>query len=207
MINPPSAGAIPSRRRPYETITAALLGLCSFLVTAAAGPALAAGRPPKPAQSYGAGKVFKPEFKDLVRHADLIVVGRVSQIGGIPHPGPSRQRPGSRKYAYWEDSYALLEIEQVVKGKAPGRTVRVAFHSDLEGDKTNYQAGKKYIAFLLRPTKYPDSYTTAHFHYGQYRINDQGKAERVADPSEISKPSSTVIDSVRQAMGSAGKGS
>jgi hypothetical protein len=205
VINLPSARAIPSRRR-HEAIAAALLGL-AFVLTAAGGPVVAAGRPPRPAQSYGAGKVFKPEFKDLVSHADLIVVGRVSQIGGIPHPGPSRQRPGSRKYAYWEDSFALLQIEQVVKGKAPGRSVRVAFHSDLEGDKTNYQAGKRYIAFLLRPTKYPDSYTTAHFHYGEYRINDQGKAERVADPSEISKPSSTVIDSVRKAMGSAGKGS
>jgi len=204
VINPSAARALPSRRRPYEATAAALLGLSLFIVPAG-GSVLAAGRPPKPAQSYGAGKVFKPEFKDLVRHADLIVVGRVSQIGGIPHPGPSRKRPGSRKYAYWEDSYALLHIEQVVKGKAPGGTVRVAFHSDLEGDKTNYQAGKKYIAFLLRPTKYPDSYTTAHFHYGQYRINDQGKAERVADPSEISKPSSTVIESVRKAMGPPGK--
>lgn len=204
MINHSSASAIPSRPRPYGISAAALL-VSWLIVPAAGGSVLAAGRPPRPSQSYGEGKVFKPEFKDLVHHADLIVVGRVSQIGGIPHPGPSRKRPGSRKYAYWEDSFALLQIEQVVKGKAPGGTVRVAFHSDLEGDKTNYQAGKKYIAFLLRPTKYPDSYTTAHFHFGQYRINDQGKAERVADPSEISKPTSTVIDSVRKAMGTPGK--
>ena len=34
----------------------------------------------------------------------------------------------------------------------------------------------------------------------------QGKAERVADSSEISKPAGTVIDNIRKAMGPPGKG-
>lgn len=183
-------------------------GVLVALLGSAAGPPLVA-RPESPSRTsptYGSGNVLKPKFEDLVARADLILVGKVTQIGGIPHAGPSKQRPASRKYTYWEDSYALLQVEEIIKGKAPRPTVKVAFHSDLEGDRTRYQAGKKYIVFLLKPSKYPDAYTTAHFHYGQYRINDAGKAERVADSSEISKPAGTVIDNIRKAMGPPGKG-
>jgi hypothetical protein len=162
--------------------------------------------PPKISQAYGSGKVLKPEFNDLVRHADLIVVGKITKIGDISHPGPSKNRPSSKKYTYWESNYALLQVEETIKGKPPKSEVKVAFHSDLEEDKTNYQAGKKYIAFLTHPAKYPDSYTTTHFHYGEYKINDQGKAERVGDFSEISKPSGEVIENIRKAMGPQGNG-
>jgi len=155
---------------------------------------------PRASRSWGEGKIFKPSFEDLVRHADLIVLGKVVQIGGIPHTGPSRSRPGSKGYTFWEDSFAILRIERTLKGKAARATVKVAFHSDLEGDLTKYQAGKIYLAFLLRPGKYPDSYTTAHFHFGEYRINDEGKAERVADPSEISKPTSVVLARIEEVL-------
>ncbi len=186
----------------------ALWVLVALLGSAAPAPVAAKPeRPPRTSSStYGSGKVLKPQFEDLVRRADIILVGKVIQIGGIPHAGPSKRRPASRKYTYWEDSYALLEVEEILKGKAQKSTVKVAFHSDLEGDLTRYQAGKRYIAFLLKPSKYPDAYTTAHFHYGQYRINNEGKAERVADPSEISKPVGTVIENIRKAMGPPGKG-
>lgn len=197
-----STGAI---RRPRPR-GAALLVLASLLL-APAGGRLAARpeRPPKSTQSYGSGKVFKPEFNDLVRHADVIVVGKVVQIGGIPHAGPSKNRASSKKYTYWEDSFAMLEVEETLKGKIKGARVKVAYHSDLEGDKTRYQSGKKYIAFLTRPSKYPDAYTTAHFHFGEYLINERGKAERVADSSEISKPAEVVIENVRKALAPHGK--
>lgn len=200
----PPAGAF-RRPRPRAVL---LLVLASLLLAPTGGRLTARPeKPPKSSQSYGSGKVFKPEFKDLVRHADLIVVGRVVQIGGIPHAGPSRNRASSKKYTYWEDSFAMLEVEETLKGKkVKGARVKVAYHSDLEGDKTRYQAGKKYIAFLTRPTKYPDAYTTAHFHYGEYLINDQGKAERVADSSEISKPAEVVIENIRKALPPPGKG-
>ena len=133
-------------------------------------------------------------------------MGKVVQIGGIPHAGPSKKRPSSKKYTYWEDSFAILAVEETLKGKVSGARVKVAYHSDLEGDKTRYQAGKKYIAFLTKPTKYPDAYTTAHFHFGEYLINDQGKAERVADTSEISKPAEVVIERIRKALPPPGKG-
>jgi hypothetical protein len=176
-------------------LPAALLLLAGMVPAGAAPPE----KVPRGSVGYGAGKVVKPEFEDLVRKADLIVMGRVIQIGGIPHPGPSRNRPRSKRYTYWEDSYAIIEIERCLKGKAPAR-IKVAYHSDLEGDKTVYQAGRHYIAFLLRPGKYPDSFTTAGFHFGQFRINDQGRAERVNDPSEISKPVDTVIDRIHQVL-------
>ena len=196
------SGGVPDRPR-----SVALWVLVALLGSAAGAPLAAKPEsPPRSSPFYGSGKVLKPKFEDLVRRADLIVVGKVIQIGGIAHAGPSKHRPGSRKYTYWEDSYALLRVEEIVKGKAEKSTVKVAFHSDLEGDRTSYQAGKKYIVFLLKPSKYPDAYTTAHFHYGQYRINDEGKAEKVADPSEISKPAGTVIDNIRKAMGPPGKG-
>ena len=179
-----------------------VLGLLALF----AGPAAAVPeRVPRASQSYGEGKILKPDFPDLVKRADLILLGRVIRIGGIPHPGPSKGRPRSRRFTFWEDSFAVLEIEQTVKGKAPGATVKVAFHSDLEGDKTNYQAGKRYVAFLLKPNKYPDAYTTAHFHYGEFRINEQGKAERVADPSEMSKPTAVILENIHKAMGPSGK--
>ena len=201
--------SLPSPRsaaRPLSRGTA-LLALAVLLHAASVGPAGSAPeQPPKSAQSYGSGNVLKPKFEDLVRRADLIVTGKVIEIGGIPHPGPSKQRPSSRKYTYWEDRYAVLQVEETIKGRAGKPTLKVAFHSDLEGDRTDYQAGKKYIAFLLKPSKYPGIYTTAHFHYGEYRINDQGKAERVADTSEISKPADVVIENIRKAMGPPGKG-
>jgi hypothetical protein len=192
---------LPPRRR----IAAALAAL-ALILSAPAG--VLEGRPehpPKAFQAYGSGKVLKPEFNDLVRHADLIVVAKVVQIGGIAHPGPSRKRPSTRKYTYWERSYAMLRVEQVVKGKTSRSTLKVAFGSDLEGDKTSYQAGKRYIVFLTRPSKYPDAFTTTHFHYGEYRINDQGNAERVGDSSEISKPPDVVLENIRKAMGPPGK--
>lgn len=201
--------SFPSSRLSLRPLSrsAALLALAALIGAASGGPAGSAPeQPPKAAQSVGSGTVLKPKFEDLVRHADLIVTAKVIEIGGIPHPGPSKQRPSSKKYTYWEDSYAVLQVEETIKGAAGKSTVKVAFHSDLEGDRTNYQAGKKYIAFLLKPTKYPGIYTTAHFHYGEYRINDQGKAERVADTSEISKPADVVIENIRKAMGLPGKG-
>ena len=204
MTSPFPSPRIPVRPRRRR---AALVALIALLWAAPGGPAGSAPeQPPKSAQSVGSGMVLKPKFEDLVRHADLIVTGKVIEIGGIPHPGPSKQRPSSRKYTYWEDSYAVLQVEETIKGRAGKPTLKVAFHSDLEGDRTDYQAGKKYIAFLLKPSKYPGIYTTAHFHYGEYRINDQGKAERVADPSEISKPAAVVIENIRKAMGQPGKG-
>lgn len=160
---------------------------------------------PPGSQGYGSGKVLKPDFDELVRHSHLIVLGKVIRVGKIDHPGPVKGRSASRKYAYWEDRFAILEIEKTIKGNASRRTIRIAFHSDLEGDKTDYQSGRQYLTFLIRPTKYPDAYTTAHFHYGEYRINDQGKAERVADPSEISKPPGQIIENIRKAMNPPGK--
>jgi hypothetical protein len=186
---------------------AALIALaCLLLSPAGGGPAGMPEHPPKSSQAYGSGKILKPEFDDLVKHADLIVLGKITQIGAISHPGPSKSRPASRKYTYWESSFALLNVEETIKGKAPKSTLKVAFHSDLEDDKTNYQTGKKYIAFLSIPTKYPDSYTTTHFHYGEYKINDQGKAERVGDFSEISKPAEVLIENIRKSLGPPGKG-
>jgi hypothetical protein len=161
--------------------------------------------PPKTNQAYGSGKVLKPEFDDLVRHADLIVTGKVIKIGSISHPGPSKNRPSSKRYTYWESSYAILEVESTIKGKTPKAALKVAFHSDLEEDKTNYRVGTKYIAFLSRPSKYPDAYTTTHFHYGEYTIDDQGRALRMADTADISKPSTVVIERIHKAMGSQGK--
>ena len=70
----------------------------------------------------------------------------------------------------------------------------------MEGDLTNYQAGKFYVVFLLNPKKFAEAYTTAAFHYGEYRINDQGKAERVNDPSEISKPVPVLIETIRKSL-------
>ncbi len=156
---------------------------------------------PRGGMSYGAGKVAKPEFKDLVRRADVILRGKVIQIGGIPHPGPSKQRPKSKRYTYWEDSYAILQVEDTIKGKPSGAKVRIAYHSDMEGDQTRYQAGKHYLVFLLNPGKYPDAYTTAGYHFGQYKIDEQGKAERVNDPSEMSKPVDAVIENIHKAKG------
>ena len=180
-------------------MTRPLLASALLLLAATAPLGAAPEKVPRGSVGYGAGKVAKPEFDDLVHKSDLIVVGRVLQIGGIPHPGPSRNRPRSKRYTYWEDSYAIIQVEQTLKGQAPAK-VRVAFHSDMEGDKTVYQAGKRYIAFLQRPGKYPDSFTTAGFHFGQFKINEQGKAERVNDPSEISKPVDTVVDKIRQSL-------
>jgi len=192
---------------PYRPRSVAIGVLVALLGSAAGAPLPAKPEtPPRSSTTYGSGKVLKPKFEDLVRRADLIVLGKVIQIGGIAHPGPSKNRPASRKFTYWEDSYALLQVEEIIKGKAKKSTIKVAYHSDLEGDLTRYQAGKKYIVFLSRPSKYPDAYTTAYFHYGQYKINDEGKAEKVADPSEISKPVGTVIDNIRKAMGPPGKG-
>ena len=163
---------------------------------------MAAEKAPRGAMSYGAGKVAKPEFKDLVRQADLIVRGRVVQVGGIPHSGPSKKQPRSKRYTYWESSYAVLEIEETLKGKkARGGRVKIAYKSDLEGDLTHYQAGKSYVVFLLNPKKFPDAYTTAAYHFGEFRINDQGRAERVNDASEISKPVPVLIENIRKALG------
>lgn len=170
-----------------------------------APPVEAAGRASASSQGWGEGKVFKPKFEDLVRHADLILLGRVVQVGRIGHPGPSKSRPRSKRFAFWEDRFAVLRLEDTLKGKAPRDTVKIAYHSDLEGDRTAYQAGKRYLVFLLNPSKYPDSYTTAHFHFGEYRINDQGKAERVADSSEISKPIDVVVENVRKTLGRRGR--
>ena len=39
------------------------------------------------------------------------------------------------------------------------------------------------------------------YSFGEYRINDQGKAERVNDPSEISKPVPVLVDNIHKAMG------
>jgi len=124
-------------------------------------------------------------------------------ISPIPHAGPSRKQPKSRRYTYWESSYAILQIEETLKGRARSDKVKIAYKSDLEGDFTQYQAGKFYVVFLLNPKKFPDAYTTAAYHYGEYRINDQGKAERVHDVSEISKPVAVLIDSIRRALGKA----
>ena len=82
-----------------------------------------------------------------------------------------------------------------------GSRVKIAWKSDLEGDFTHYQAGKSYIVFLLSPKKFPDAYTTAAYHYGEYRINDQGRAERVHDPSEMSKPVPVLLDNIRKVLG------
>jgi hypothetical protein len=196
----------PFPRRPRRARPLLLLAGACLLLLPDPGLFARPEHPPKTSQSYGSGKVLKPEFNDLVHHADIIATGKVTEVGSIPHAGPSMKRPSSRKYTYWESSYALLRVEETIKGKAPGSTVKVAFHSDLEGDKTNYQAGKKYIVFLTNPAKYPDAYTTSHFHYGEYKINEQGKAERVADDSEISKPAEVVIENIRKAMGPPGKG-
>ncbi|MCI0657755.1 MAG: hypothetical protein L0170_11880 [Acidobacteria bacterium] len=154
--------------------------------------------------SYGAGKVAKPEFKDLVRRADLIVMGKVVEIGPIAHSGPSRKRPKSKQYTYWESSFAVIRIEQTLKGKANGAKVKIAYKSDLEGDFTSYQAGKSYVVFLSNPRKFPDAYTTTAFHYGEYRINDKGRAERVHDASEMSKPLPVLYDNIRKALGKPG---
>jgi hypothetical protein len=179
--------------------------LCLVLLVLVAGMAWTMARPPErvPRGSigYGAGKVTKPEFKDLVAAADLIVMGRIVEVGGIPHSGPSRNQPKSKKYTYWESSYAVLQIEDTLKGKAPGRKVKIAYKSDLEGDLTHYQSGKSYVVFLQNPKKFPNAYTTAAYHFGEYRINDQGKAERVNDPSEISKPVPQLVENIRKALG------
>ena len=158
-------------------------------------------RVPRGSIGYGAGKVTKPELKELVAGADLIVVGRIVEVGGIPHSGPSRRQPRSKRYTYWESSYAVLKIEDTLKGKASGAKVKIAYKSDLEGDLTHYQSGKSYVVFLLNPRKFPDAYTTAAYHFGEYRINDQGKAERVNDPSEISKPVPQLVENIRKALG------
>ena len=193
----------PSRRNAAAAVLI-VAGLCA--ASAGSAPRAEPTAIPKPSRSYGSGKILKPEFEELVRQADLIVVGRVVQYGRIAHPGPAKNRPRSRRFTFWEDSFAVLEIGQVVKGKPAARKVKVAFHSDLEDDKTSYQAGKEYLAFLVRPNKYPDAYTTAYFHYGQYKINDQGKAERVGDPSEISKPTTVVIEKIRKVLAPPRKG-
>lgn len=180
----------------------------AFILVAALGalPVEAAGaRDSASSQGWGEGNVFKPKFEDLVRHADLILLGRVIQVGRIKQPGPSKSRPRSKRYAFWEDSFAVLRLEETLKGRAPRDTVKIAYHSDLEGDRTSYQAGKRYLVFLVNPLKYPDSYTTAHFHFGEYKINDQGKAERVADSSEMSKPIAVVVENVRKALGRPGR--
>ena len=171
-----------------------------LLILGSAQLAAAPEQVPRGAIAYGAGKVVKPEFKDLVRWADLIVKGRVVEVGAIPHPGPSRNQPRSRRYTYWESSYAVLQIDESIKGKASSSKVKIAFKSDMEGDLTNYQAGKFYVVFLLNPKKFAEAYTTAAFHYGEYRINDQGKAERVNDPSEISKPVPVLIETIRKSL-------
>jgi len=174
-----------------------------LLSIAVAAPPIprAAEQVPRGAISYGAGKVAKPEFKDLVRRADLIVMGKIVEIGPISHSGPSRKQPKSKQYTYWESSFALIQIEQTLKGKARGSKVKIAYKSDLEGDFTSYQAGKSFVVFLTNPKKFPDAYTTTAFHYGQFRINDKGRAERVHDPSEMSKPVPVLIDNIRKAMG------
>lgn len=156
---------------------------------------------PRGAIGYGAGKVVKPEFKDLVQKSDLIVRGKVLEVGGIPHAGPSGKQPRSKRYTYWESSYAVLQVEETLKGKPGGGKIKIAYKSDLEGDLTQYQAGKSYVVFLLNPRKFPDKYTTAGYHFGEYRINDTGKAERVNDPSEISKPVPVLVDNIHKAMG------
>lgn len=156
--------------------------------------------------SYGAGKVAKPEFKDLVRRADLIVMGKIVEIGPIAHSGPSGKRPKSKQYTYWESSFAVIRIEETIKGKANGAKVKIAYKSDLEGDFTSYQAGKSYVVFLTNPKKFPDAYTTTAFHYGEYRINDKGRAERVHDVSEMSKPLPVLYDNIRKAMGKSAAG-
>jgi hypothetical protein len=175
-----------------------LLALLTGMGTATAHPP---EHPPRGSIGYGAGKVTKPEFKDLVAGADLIVMGRIVQVGGISHTGPSGKQPRSKKYTYWESSYAVLQIEDTLKGKAPGAKVKIAYKSDLEGDLTHYQSGKSYVVFLMNPKKFPDAYTTAAYHFGEYRINDQGKAERVNDPSEISKPVPQLVENIRKALG------
>lgn len=183
-------------------------GVLALLAAALLAAALLVGlvfpapeQPPRGSIGYGAGKVVKPEFKELVQTADLIVRGKVLEVGGIPHSGPSRSQPRSKKYTYWESSYAVLQIEETLKGKPGGRKIKIAYKSDLEGDLTQYQAGKSYVVFLLNPRKFPDKYTTAAYHFGEYRINDKGKAERVNDPSEISKPVPVLVDNIHKAMG------
>jgi hypothetical protein len=156
---------------------------------------------PRGGLSYGAGKVAKPEFNDMVRRANLIVMGKIVEIGPISHSGPSKKQPKSKQYTYWESSFAVLQIEQTIKGKAGVAKVKIAYKSDLEGDFTNYQTGKSYVVFLTNPKKFPDAYTTTAYHYGEFRINDQGRAERVHDPSEMSKPVPVLIDNIRKALG------
>jgi hypothetical protein len=175
-------------------------------VAAAPIPQAAEQVPPRGALSYGAGKVAKPEFKDLVRRADLIVMGKIVEIGPIAHSGPSGKRPKSKQYTYWESSFAVIRIEETIKGKANGAKVKIAYKSDLEGDFTSYQAGKSYVVFLTNPKKFPDAYTTTAFHYGEYRINDKGRAERVHDVSEMSKPLPVLYDNIRKAMGKSAAG-
>ena len=161
----------------------------------------AAEQVPRGAMSYGAGKVAKPEFKDLVQRADLIVQGKIVQIGPIAHSGPSGKQPKSKQYTYWESSFAVIQVEETLKGKARGAKVKIAYKSDLEGDFTTYQTGKSYVVFLTNPKKFPDAYTTTAFHYGEYRINDKGRAERVHDASEMSKPLPVLYENIRKAMG------
>jgi len=169
-------------------------------MTAASIPQ-AAEQVPRGGISYGAGKVAKPEFKDLVRRADLIVLGKIVEIGPISHSGPSRKQPKSKQYTYWESSFAVIQIEQTIKGNARGTKVKIAYKSDLEGDFTSYQAGKSFVVFLTNPRKFPDAYTTTAFHYGEFRINDKGRAERVHDASEMSKPLPVLIDNIHLALG------
>ena len=156
---------------------------------------------PRGSIGYGAGKVVKPDFKELVQKSDLIVRGKVVEVGGIPHAGPSGKQPRSKRYTYWESSFAVLQVEETLKGKPGGGRIKIAYKSDMEGDLTQYQAGKSYVVFLLNPKKFPDKYTTAGYHFGEYRINDNGKAERVNDPSEISKPVPVLVDNIHKAMG------
>ena len=180
-------------RRALPALLAAALGTGTVLP--------APEQVPRGSIGYGAGKVTKPEFKEMVRRSDLIVRGKVLEVGGIPHSGPSGKQPRSKRYTYWESSYAVLQIEETLKGKPAGRKIKIAYKSDMEGDLTQYQAGKSYVVFLLNPKKFPDKYTTAGYHFGEYRINDQGKAERVNDPSEISKPVPVLVDNIHKAMG------
>jgi hypothetical protein len=110
--------------------------------------------------------LVKVPLEQLVKEADLIIVGRVESVKG-------------QKREDWIFSLAELSVKEVLKGQMPpqGR-VTVEFEGGQVGeeilmieDSPNYKPGEEVVAFLHKLPN-SDRYVTVEMLQGKYQIKE-----------------------------------
>ena len=116
--------------------------------------------------SSGQAALGPMAFPALVSQAEVIVRGRVESVlprGQSQEGSPARTR--EVEYASWY--VAVLSVDEVLKGPADLRRIRVEFNS-ME-DSARYEPGEAVFSFLAK-TGRDDFYTTVGMLQGRYVI-------------------------------------